>query len=304
MKKGSVYGFLSLIVALLIGLPVLVSADTVQSQFFLGAVNQGSDNSAEYLINGATSTGATTLDVGDRLRGLFDVNTIENLSVPSPTHNLGTGSTNNEWAGLFDITVIAKFNPGTTTPCTPATTGGRCDFLFGPTASFETTLATPGAMIALYEDINHEFTRTGADGTQEALIANVTDGTLRWVLGFGEDADEIWFGAACPEDVAVAGATPPPGNACAINIQQSILRNFFTVDFGQVGATIPGVGGNGLIDVNASGNVVGTGGVQTPFDVFDNFDFVFRPIPEPSSILLFGVGLLGVGIVLRRRIQK
>lgn len=40
-----------------------------------------------------------------------------------------------------------------------------------------------------------------------------------------------------------------------------------------------------------------TGAQTTSFDAF------IRPIPEPGTILLFGIGLLGLGIISRRKLQ-
>jgi hypothetical protein len=278
-------------------------AASVESQFFIGEVNQGSDNSAEYLINGATSTGVTTVDVGDRLRGMFDVNTVEDLTGGGGTNSLGLASGNNEWAGVFEIEVLTKAADG----------AGGFDYTFGPSASFTATYGA-GAMIAMYEDATIEFTRLSADdgapdtgvgpfASEEALIANVTDSTLRWVLGFGLDDDELWAANADSDDIAVIGAVAPPGNGGTVNFQVSILQNFFNTTFAQVGATLA-VGTDGLIDVNGSGNLLGIAGATTPFDSFDNFDFVFAPesiIPEPATVTLMGLGLVALAGAARRR---
>jgi hypothetical protein len=91
---------------------------------------QLSDNDAEYLINadGSRCTSGVapdcTVDVGDRLRGIFDINSIEGLlPVAGPFFTPFGG---NELTAIFDITVTSK----TGAP-------GAWTFNFAPTGNLE-----------------------------------------------------------------------------------------------------------------------------------------------------------------------
>ena len=55
-----------------------------------------------------------------------------------------------------------------------------------------------------------------------------------------------------------------------------------------------------------STNLLGTAGVNTPFNVFDNTDLVVNvsQVPEPGTIALLGLGLLGIGVYSRKRIKN
>ena len=57
----------------------------------------------------------------------------------------------------------------------------------------------------------------------------------------------------------------------------------------------------GLVDVCGSGSLLGTGGLSTPYDSFNNVDFTINVIPEPSTFALAGLALLGMGFAARRR---
>ena len=73
-----------------------------------------------------------------------------------------------------------------------------------------------------------------------------------------------------------------------------MLPENFSYDFAQVLARVTLPGGDGLIDVNGQGGILGTLGIDTPYWAFNNVDFTIvpHPVPEPATLALLGIVLL------------
>lgn len=272
-----------------------VQAASAEATLFPG-LNQLSDNSAEELINvnGGTDT---ILEVGDRLRGIFRIDSVESLSGGGDA-SLLAGSGNSQLSGIFDVTVVRKI----------LQLNGNYTFIFGATASFAAEVNNvAGAAVAFYDGgLVYDYNRiscgtTGQGGTCEA---NITNGSLLWVAGFGGDA--FWLATDVGTDdlsvVSAGGSTQIFGG---FNLGQQLLANYGTRQFNDVVCTNTGTGAatTGL-EFCGSGSILGAtaGGVKTtPYDSFDNVDFTISVVPEPASIALTGLALLGLAATSRRR---
>lgn len=263
------------------------SAATVTSQLFSG-FQQLSDNSAEILID---SNGNGNLDVGERLRGIFTIETVEKAPT---THLLGVPGVN-ELSGMFDITVATKVGGP-----------GAFFYTFAPTATFAAEVGgSLGTMVAFFEDSNLEYTRTTGTTCTSALPggdceANIKDGSLFWTAGFRGAVGEFWNAFSVTDNVAAIGAVPAPGNGGFFNLGLDLIDNTSGRLFNNIACGLTSAA-TSQIEFCGSGSLLGTQGVTTPYSSFDDVNFAVNLIPEPGTIGLAGLALLGLGLSTRRR---
>ncbi|MFO1386193.1 MAG: PEP-CTERM sorting domain-containing protein [Chitinivorax sp.] len=280
--------------AVLLACSASVNAANITNTLFSG-FQQLSDNSAETIIKAQNSTSnPKLLEVGDRLHGIFTIETIEKS--PNPKRLLGTGG-NYDLSGIFDITVTGK-NGGP----------GAYSFTFAPTASFQ-ALYGSGAMIAFFEDPVNNYTRT-TDATCTSSAAggnceqNITDGNLLWVAGFGTSLD-FWQANSITDNIAQIGAIPAPNNGGTYNLGLSQLAGGTGPSLGLVNCFNLHTFTPTQNNICGSGSLLGTGGVNTPYTSFDNVDFTINvnKVPEPAILGLMGLGLIGMAAGRRKKVK-
>jgi len=259
-----------------------------------------SDNSAEQLVNctpgaaGCDSTaGDTTVDIGDTLTGIFVIDDVSGTSILA-------GSGYDELSGVFSATVVDKFDNGS----------GLISYEFAPTASFEATYGA-GAMVAYFTDPVHEYVRESAGGALSAtdMENRVTDGALWMVTGI-LGANNYWYGRSELTDDVNFPLAPPNTDVGDYAFALDIITNNSGREFAAVNCATPlsfpftGAPASVTADQCGIGNILTpnpAAGNSTPFDVWNDQNINMESIPEPTSIALLGIGILGLALSGKKR---
>jgi hypothetical protein len=250
------------------------------------------DNDLDFVVD-TNSNGI--IDVGDRLVSVLEFQTTQGvLTGQGPTSVAPV-----ELTGVADLTVIG-IGPG-----------GQ--LIFGPSGAAGVLSGfAAGTTVALWTDATPDLEVINSDcGTRAQCLALAglggTDGsTLFMTIGFFGDLDAIWVsspaaGGTIISTVQNGGASTIFGN---FNYAQQVGVNNTGLILGEQ-SCVPfcGIGGNGLIQVTGSGDILGGQGlVPAQWTARSDNDAQIAPLPEPGSLFLLGAGLLAfAGMGLRRK---
>jgi hypothetical protein len=248
----------------------------------------GLTNELDYIIK---ETGF--LLAGDRLRSMITFQTAGGGSLGAPGL---------EVTGISEIEIVSI----------DATLFGPL-ITFKPSASFEAVYGT-GAMAALYSQASGDWPVT-TDACSALGVAGCetvsTNGELWLVAGIGDD-DDYWTSTVTAVEgfnidaVRALGAGTSVGTAA---YALTILENNTGYEFAQqelTGSFIQSpTADDNLVDLIGSGQLQGGAGLTGPFFARSDFDFQLKriPVPEPSTLAIFGLGLLGMGFRARRIVE-
>ncbi len=262
-----------------------------------GTSQLAEDDNVEWLEYDANNDGL--LDIGDTLRGVFRITTFDDINIAGGTAQVSTGL-----SGVFEAQVTSKTARNTTDPITGS---NLYDFTFGPAGYSTGLFQNEGqSMIALYETNSPLFDFDDDPGnirTRQELIDDATDGTLLYEFGFTYSGNsEYWFSnniSENPGDGAFYGDEVSLGN---FNVALSVTYNdFLPVLTNRPAVFAPLFGGSGFSDITGSGSIEGVQGMNTSAQLSSDIQFRIATVPEPTTLLLFGTGLLGLAFFGRKR---
>lgn len=295
-------------VAVLVGVMAISQAWAANiNSFIVAGPNQASDEDREFLIDNIVTLPGQ-VDVGDALRGHINFNTVNSSGA-----NLGGITGNDEFTGIFQ-TIVTNIIP------IPGS-GGLAQVTLAPDPAFGAVLSAlslpvvGGEVVALFTDSSVDFCADtndpgGCAGLPniQAFLDTATDGAFWATFGFEGAAGEGIAGQA-PANIGLASTLTSGSSAGNINIALNLIST--GPGFGS-GVTITGVTPSpfgGTVDLAASQQLRGISDLQTLFDISTNTNVSFNAdfaagVPEPSTLLLFGGGLLGLGLWAHRRNKK
>lgn len=268
---------------------------------------------------------ANPLVVGDHFFGIFN---IQNISVgANPSHWFQSGT--DQISGVFAQRVESVYIPPVADPFDPAQTNLVHVTLGLPTISSFTRgadtastvgLLGPGEMFSLYHQTGGGTTVFEANGTMADDLAKATDGTKFFSLGFSPGADLNYETLADNTGFFYSHANLP-----------GPLLNFTGEAWGGLNVVFNGTGFPTFLGLNdPSENEMGWtvpfvtplftdvilsselepnptsisfGGIS-PWDLRSNDPGTIHPTPEPSTMVLLGAGLLGLGAYTRKKFKK
>lgn len=238
---------------------------------------QFEDDNLDYLIN--LDNDPTTIGVGDVLVSAIEFTKILDLNGGAPEYNTNRPADELVALSMIQVTSINgnqwTFGEYLNTPMVQVYTGGNINLLLGV---------------------------ANQDPTMAQAIAAIQDGTHLWDFSItANDPDTFWSFTDLVGGANSIATMLLTGSSTKVGVANYQLNQVWGDDIFSpiVGIALPG--GDGLADMVGSGDILGGRGLINGAFARSDVDVNVNPIPEPATMTLFGIGLLSLAAVAKRR---
>jgi len=304
MKKAS-----QILLALVAGLVLLASQASASAVFVNGTYNELFFNNFELLFDSDGNQIDLVTDYqrgilpGDYFMGIINV---QNVDSGGLTH--WYSSPTDQFTGVFvqKVTSIAypdPFTGSTTYSHISMTNTDKLSFtLLDSTVIDLTGIINTGEMFALYRDSSTQFESNGSIADD---IAKATDGDLLMTAGIALDTDYFYshVGLYVPL-VQFDGRAFGGLSIMRDNSGTYMWMPIDDIDENEIGTMAQLILTSELEQNRNHTQYATTDPRWSPWQLRSNDPATMFPVvPEPSTFILFGAGLVGLGVIARRRRQ-
>jgi hypothetical protein len=300
--------FLILVACLsVLGFAAPASAGALSQLFFTGDDNVIEDNDWENFID-PNQNGL--VDQFDIAYGIFETTRVTDIPT-GQFHDLGQAPLPGSFAGAFCLQALQVLPPNSVGNPT-----SDWIIVWGPApaaawvATFGFAPNSAGTVALVYDDTSTPIVNAGHPGGLATAIATALDGTPLWEFGFAGGPNEQWIstsntnfhsaGLVTLNWLANINRTWTFPAAAGINLLQT--NRFF--DLADDGLANGSSNVSGELQVDGQIDLAISGPEALNWSIKTDTDFVIRPTPEPGSLALLGLGLIGGGVAVYRRRRK